>query len=88
MRNLDWHEGAPDELVPGMALHIAGGNIDRFMIIGHTDAAGQSSLNSPDERGEVSEEYRDYVKRWAYLIQPYQLEWLEAMSKQHGKGKD
>jgi len=86
MRNLDWNEGAPGELVPGMALHIVGGGMDRIMIIGHTDAAGQSSLNDPDARGVVSEDYREYVKRWAYIIQPYQLEWLESMNKQHGKG--
>lgn len=76
MRNLDWSEGAPDELVPGMVIDEGEGNL---VFIGHCLPEGYPEM--PDGYLDLS------VKRWAWLIQPYQLEWLEAMTKQHRKGK-
>ena len=80
MRNLDWHEGAPDELVPGMIVCNGSGQLT---IIGHVDNALSYSASSEIQISESMAE----ICKWAYLIQPYQLEWLESMNKQHGKGK-
>ncbi|XAI95235.1 hypothetical protein [Leptolyngbya phage Lbo-JY16] len=78
MRNLDWNEGAPDEIVVGMALQQDNG---RIYIVGHVTPAEESGGDT--DIGAL----QSRTVRWAYLIQPYQLEWLEAMNKQHGKGK-
>lgn len=80
MRNLDWNEGAPDELVPGMIVCNGSGQLT---IIGHVD-----NVLSANAASEIQIEYSmGEISKWAYLIQPYQLEWLESMNKQHGKGK-
>lgn len=72
MRDLDWKEGAPDELVPGMIVDDVD---DGLIIIGHCGPKGFAF------GGPV------IVNRWAWLLKPYQLELLESMNKQHGKGK-
>lgn len=76
MRNLDWNEGAPDELVPGMIVDDVD---DGLIVIGHCGPKG-FAFGGPVYDDPI-------VKRWAWLIQPYQLEWIESMAKQHRKGK-
>lgn len=80
MRNLDWNEGAPDELMPGMVIQWPGGFI---AIVGHIDT---EFCQEPPRQADIQERISK-IERWAYLIQPYQLEWLESMNKQHGKGE-
>lgn len=79
MHNLDWHEGAPDKLVPGMIVEFYG----ELAIIGHFDC----ELSDGHPRDCDYKEWFASIERWAWVIKPCQLEWLESMNKQHGKGK-
>lgn len=63
MRNVQWNEGAPEKLEPGMVVKRANGKLE---IIGHFMRAHEHPVHA-----------------WAWLIQPYQLEWLESMAKVH-----
>lgn len=68
MRNVQWIEGIPDDFDPGMILMDDDGDI---FIVGNGTDPMQESI------------WRRCVKAWAWLIQPYQREWLEDMAKRH-----
>lgn len=80
--NLEWFEGAPAQFEPGMYIETTGGV---FCLIGHCDAAGASSLNGPDDR--VDCRYPEVIKRWAWLVKPHELEWLEGMATSNAKSR-
>lgn len=68
MRNLEWNDGAPEKLQAGMILEYQPG----FMSI-----VGSEFCVTLDSSTFV------HASRWAWLIQPYQVEWLESMAKAH-----
>ncbi|MGC6992795.1 hypothetical protein ACP0J1_29440 [Pseudomonas aeruginosa] len=72
IRNVQWNEGAPEKLEPGML--IAMGNA--VMLIGHLDHYAMSLSPEPDI-------YLECTTRWAWLIQPHELAWLEDMANKH-----
>lgn len=87
MQNLKWNEGAPDKLEPGMVVRV-GDPVNRVLLVGHSDAAGESKLSGPDERLEkLPEALKPYLLAWAWVIKPYELKWLEDMAGKHAKGR-
>lgn len=64
IRNVQWNEGAPKKVQPGMLIERWDGKIE---LIG---TARQMFLRTP-------------IKRWAWLIQPHELAWLEDMANKH-----
>ncbi|WP_225001942.1 hypothetical protein [Pseudomonas aeruginosa] len=79
--NVEWNEGAPKQLEPGMVIRSA--VYEGIFLIGTVDAAGESSLTSPWTRKELDEEQRSNVIAWAWLIKPQELAWLEDMANKH-----
>ncbi|HBO1194490.1 hypothetical protein Q8W87_05490 [Pseudomonas aeruginosa] len=67
--NVEWNEGAPKMVAPGMAILWDDG---RILIHG-------GFRDTPVCR--LFEEER--VKAWAWLIQPHELAWLEDMANKH-----
>ncbi|QJP08385.1 hypothetical protein [Pseudomonas multiresinivorans] len=78
IRQVQWNEGAPKQLEPGMVIRSA--VYEGIFLIGTVDAAGESSLTTPWTRKELDEEQRSNVIAWAWLIQPHELNWLEDMA--------
>lgn len=71
MKDVKWIEGAPEKLEPGMLIEAAMGGI---YLCGSLIPEG-----SPADL--------DGISRWAWLIQPHELDWVERMAKAHGAGK-
>ncbi|HBO2162009.1 TPA: hypothetical protein NIA63_005523 [Pseudomonas aeruginosa] len=72
--NVEWNEGAPAKLEPGMVIDFRGA----VLLIGHVSR--EDYMNSP-EYGPW-EDLSD-ITRWAWLIQPHELAWLEDMANKH-----
>ncbi|HIE0453198.1 hypothetical protein H2O01_29235 [Pseudomonas aeruginosa] len=68
IRNVQWNEGAPKELKAGMLLEYADGLVSLI---------GTNFEQSPDRSVFA------VAKRWAWLIQPHELAWLEDMANKH-----
>ncbi|HEJ3436121.1 TPA: hypothetical protein SL386_001676 [Pseudomonas aeruginosa] len=66
--NVEWNEGAPKELKAGMLLEYADGLVSLI---------GTNFEQSPDRSVFA------VAKRWAWLIQPHELAWLEDMANKH-----
>ncbi|MFW5186144.1 hypothetical protein [Pseudomonas aeruginosa] len=68
IRNVQWNEGAPDEILPGMLLlwEDTDGSI---YLVGHEH--------------DICDEESQYIARWAWLIQPHEFAWLEDMANKH-----
>lgn len=80
MRNLEWFEGKPDLIEAGMILK---SNSGLMVIVGHVDCLLSPVTGLPNKFDILSS-----TVGWAWLIQPYQLEWLEDMAKRHkAKGR-
>lgn len=86
MRNLEWFEGAPDKLEPGMMVFV-GGQLNKGLMIGHVDAAGGTSLSSPDERIHIPRDMKPLILRWAWVIKPHEQEWAADIAGKHAKGR-
>lgn len=76
MQNLQWNEGAPDKLEPGMLVQEESGFCG---LIGHSLTEGDPSM--------VEEWFELEVKRWAWVIKPHELEWSADMAGKHAKGR-
>lgn len=81
MKDLDWIAGAPDALEPGMLVRIG----DKLFLVGHSDAAGKSSLDSLDARRPLGDAEKARISAYAWLIKPHELAWVSSMAKAHGK---
>lgn len=68
VRQVQWNEGAPAVLVAGMIIE---DEDDGFLVIG--DILIDGAPFSESRQAPV-------VKRWAWLIQPHELNWLEDMA--------
>lgn len=79
IRQVQWNEGAPEQLEAGMILCNERGNT---LIVGDVDIFGSpdilDSLNGTNRDEE--EKVLEAVTRWAWLIQPHELNWLEDMA--------
>jgi hypothetical protein len=73
IRQVQWNEGAPAKLEPGMLIEWPSGAV---AIVGHIDDWLSHDSGRPDLRAERIAE----IKRWAWLIQPHELNWLEDMA--------
>lgn len=71
-RNLEWFEGAPEKLEPGMYLRFKDSDGALFLV-GHDC--------------DVSEQELALVERWSWLVTPAELEWLEAMAATNAKSR-
>ena len=67
MRNLEWFEGEPEELEPGMVVIQEYGGL--YLV------------------GDEHPKFPLSVKRWAWVIKPHELEWLENMAGKNVKGR-
>ncbi|HBO1698954.1 TPA: hypothetical protein L4F66_004251 [Pseudomonas aeruginosa] len=66
--NVEWNEGAPDEILPGMLLLWE--NADGLIyLVGHEH--------------DICDEERHYIERWAWLIKPQELAWLGDLANKH-----
>ncbi|QDH93800.1 hypothetical protein [Pseudomonas phage vB_PaS_IME307] len=63
--NVEWNEGAPEKLQAGMLVEMKG-----YPII---------LVGGPVDRPAFKNHYKS-IKRWAWLIQPHELNWLEDMA--------
>lgn len=70
IRQVQWNEGAPENLQPGMLVEIWTGSI---RLIGHLDKDAMT-------RNSHYQEWMDDIVRWAWLIKPHELSWLENMA--------
>ncbi|HEY6612731.1 MAG TPA: hypothetical protein VIZ86_16575 [Pseudomonas sp.] len=74
---MKWIEGAPERLAPGMLVVDTDGDM---ALVGDID---------PDcisEGPTVAEGVRLSIARWAWLVTPYEREWLADMERLH-RGK-
>ncbi len=71
IRNVQWNEGAPDPLATGMIIE---DEDNGFLVIGDILIDGAPFSNSRQT---------PVVKRWAWLIHPHELAWLEDMANKH-----
>lgn len=71
-RNLDWQQGSPDHIEAGMVLLYADGTVTLI---------GSDHANSADAAC-----YK-VAQKWAYVIKPYEINWLENMINRSGKGR-
>lgn len=65
IRNVQWVPGKPEAFRPGMILEMQNGDV-------HLVGTGTSSIQLMG--------WRFGCKRWAWLIQPHELAWLEDMA--------
>ncbi|HFQ7582796.1 TPA: hypothetical protein ACHS1O_004196 [Pseudomonas aeruginosa] len=79
--NVEWNEGAPEKVLPGMLVKIKGKR--GVFLVGHADPDGNTSLVIPSAGVVISGERRKKFARWAWLIQPHELNWLEDMANKH-----
>ncbi|WP_334181046.1 hypothetical protein [Pseudomonas nitroreducens] len=73
IRNVQWNEGAPAELEAGMLLQNQRGE---QILIGDCDVFGSPDRGFRDEEVDILAS----TTRWAWLIQPHELNWLEDMA--------
>ncbi|HCE9769913.1 TPA: hypothetical protein NH413_000550 [Pseudomonas aeruginosa] len=64
IRNVQWNEGAPDEIQRGMLIEYC----HTAWLVGD---------------GQFPSITREKIARWAWLIQPHELAWLEDMANKH-----
>ncbi|MDP5677860.1 hypothetical protein UJK07_15585 [Pseudomonas aeruginosa] len=68
IRNVQWNEGVPALLMPGMLVQFLTGIIELY-------------------GSEITDTQRDVVAamgvRWAWLVKPHELTWLEDMANKH-----
>jgi hypothetical protein len=72
MRNLEWFDGSPDKLEPGMFFQ-------------HKDYEGGFLIGHGDGFGWLTDFSR--IVRWAWVIKPHELEWAADMAGKHAKGR-
>lgn len=65
IRQVQWNEGAPEKLQAGMLIEMK--NKPIFLVGG------------PIDRPSFTHSFKS-IKRWAWLIQPHELNWLEDMA--------
>ncbi|HCE6051117.1 hypothetical protein AAER32_21975 [Pseudomonas aeruginosa] len=78
IRNVEWHEGAPEKLEAGMLVEANDTKSPDYRIRLVGDVL-------PDEATDGGEcpPLLDHIKRWAWLIKPQELAWLEDMANKH-----
>ena len=80
MQNLQWNDGAPEKLEPGMLIRWESGAFD---LVGSVDfemsESGQSSAR-------LEWLMRDCIA-WAWVIKPHELEWAADIAGKHAKGR-
>lgn len=73
MIDVDWVEGQPDGLKAGMIVMWSSGDCS---LVGHIDE--QMNVPSWEYDGQVDSLMVD-IQRWAWLVKPHELEWIEAI---------
>lgn len=72
---IDWIDGAPEKLEPGMVIE----DVDNgFLLVGSITEDGYADYDSFAEPAVI---------RWGWLVQPHELEWIADMAQRHGKGR-
>lgn len=66
--NVEWTEGAPEEIKPGMLIRWSNGDVT---LVG---------CDIPEYAAELTTED---ATAWAWIIQPYQLQWVADMASFH-----
>lgn len=74
---VEWVEGKPEEFQPGMLVETMLGSV---LMIGEI-------LRDGGYEPSIRLDLKEIVIRWAWLIKPHELFWIEDMAKQHRKGK-
>ncbi|HGM7647976.1 TPA: hypothetical protein ACKP9G_003723 [Pseudomonas aeruginosa] len=75
--NVEWSEGAPDKLEPGMLIRAMFCDEEYTYLVG-TSLDDGSTIG--DEGAVIG---LQHITRWAWLIQPHELAWLENMANKH-----
>ncbi|MDU9398053.1 hypothetical protein [Pseudomonas sp. zfem003] len=75
---IDWIDGAPEKLEPGMVLKSADGDLRLVGNISTKTSAHPCAMLDWDLRA---------VCAWGWLVQPHELEWIADMAQRHGKGR-
>lgn len=76
---IEWVDGAPEELQPGMVIMFE----DDLVLIGHCNSLG--SHGAP--RSAIFHEHLKRAKKWGWLAQPHELEWLRHMAGREAKAR-
>lgn len=71
IRQVQWNEGAPQKLEPGMLVKSADGDV---RLVGHL-----APKTAAEAHAMLDWDLRE-VRAWAWLIQPHELNWLEDMA--------
>lgn len=69
---IDWIDGAPERLEPGMVVQFSGG----ILLYGN----GITEEQVVTATGGLA-------LRHGYLVKPHELEWIADMAQRHGKGR-
>lgn len=72
---IDWIDGAPEKLEPGMVIQ---DGFKRIRLVGDLTEDGYANYDDFSE---------PYITRWGWLAQPHELEWIADMAQKHGKGR-
>ncbi len=75
--NVEWNEGAPEKLEPGMLVFV------EFEDEAFQYLIGEALFNGATEGDDCCAFSLQDVTRWAWLIKTQELAWLEDMANKH-----
>ncbi|MGN3637280.1 hypothetical protein ACTFXL_07585 [Pseudomonas aeruginosa] len=78
IRNVQWNEGAPEKLEPGMLIEATDTMASDYRVRLIGDVLPDEALDGGDLSSRLF-----HIKRWAWLIKPQELAWLEDMANKH-----
>lgn len=71
IRNVQWNVGAPESLQPGMVIEFLG----KVRLVGNVSPEDYMNPSEGCKWDDLSD-----ITRWAWIIQPHELNWLEDMA--------
>lgn len=76
--NVEWNEGAPENLEPGMLVEATDTMSSEYQM----RLIGNALPDGVLDGGDISSALMQ-IKRWAWVVKPQELAWLEDMANKH-----